>query len=345
MRVCIIGAGPAGLTAAYCLQKRGVDVVVFEASSRVGGMAGSFDLWGHRVDFGPHRFFSMDDRVNAIWREVLGDSYRTVHRQTRIYYHQRFFDYPLRVGNVLRNLGFLDVIRSVLAYAKEFVAPERRANQRTTFEAWVVHQFGRRLYEIFFKSYSEKLWGIACDELDADFAAQRIKRFSLPQAVLSALGIGKTSHKTLADAFLYPIGGSGMVYVKMADAITRQGGAIHLSCPVRQAIVKNGRVTGVALQTGDVEMFDHVVSTMPLTRLVEGLEGTPAPILELAGRLRFRNTVLVYLDVAATDLFPDQWIYIHADDVVVGRVTNFRNWVPELYGDLTSTVLALEYWC
>lgn len=345
MRVCVIGAGPAGLAAAYCLQSFGVEVVVFEAGSRVGGMAGSFDLWGHRVDFGPHRFWSSDERVNALWREVLAGRYRTVNRRTRIYYRQRFFDYPLKLGNVLRNLSLSDLIGSLAAYAKEFIAPEHHADQRTTFEAWVVHHFGRRLYEIFFKSYSEKLWGIPCDQLDADFAAQRIKRFSLPQAILTAFGSGRKSHKTLVDVFLYPTEGSGAVYLRMADAIIRRGGTVHLSCPVERAIVTDGRVTGVALRDGNVLGFDHVVSTMPLSILVKGLEGTPAAILDLAGRLRFRNTILVYLRVATTNLFPDQWIYIHAGEVAVGRVTNFRNWVPELYGNLNSTVLALEYWC
>jgi len=345
MRVGIIGAGPAGLTAAYRLQQLGAEVVVFEASPTVGGMARSFDLWGHRVDLGPHRFFSTDERVNSLWRGVLGSDFRFVERETRIYYRERFFDYPLKIGNVLRNLSLVELCGSLFSYAKERLRPELPADQRTTFEAWVVHNFGRRLYEIFFKSYSEKLWGIPCTELDADFAAQRIKRFSLAESILAALGVGKEKHKTLVDRFMYPIAGSGDVYERMAASITKSGGTIRLSSPVARAMASGRKVTGIELSDGSTHEFDHVISTMPLTLLVKQLRGAPPDILEKIGRLRFRNTILVYLNIDATDLFSDQWIYVHSADVAVGRITNFRNWGPQLYGDQTSTVLALEYWC
>jgi len=345
MRVGVIGAGPAGLTAAYQLVKSGHEVTVFEASGEVGGMARSFELWGQRVDLGPHRFFSMDERVNRLWREVLGSNYRMVERQTRIYYRQRFFDYPLKIGNVFANLGPLDVGRCLAAYLREQLAPEHRADARETFEAWVVHGFGRRLYEMFFKSYSEKLWGIPCTELDADFAAQRIKRFSLGQSVLAALGIGNARHKTLVDRFGYPTGGSGDLYQRMAGAIKAAGGSVLLATPVARVVTAAGKVTGVEFQDGTTCTLDHVVSTMPLTLLVKGLDAVPAAIAKAASQLRFRNTILVYLQVGAADLFGDQWIYIHSADVAVGRITNFRNWVPELYGEHASTVLALEYWC
>lgn len=345
MRVGIIGAGPAGLTSAYRLQQLGAKVTVFEAAPTIGGMARSFDLWGHRVDLGPHRFFSTDERVNGLWRDMLGSNFRFVERRTRIYYRQRFFEYPLKIGNVLRNLSLAELCGSLLSYARERIAPELAADQRTTFEAWVVHNFGRRLYEIFFKSYSEKLWGISCTELDADFAAQRIKRFSLSESILAAFGLGKERHKTLVDRFMYPLAGSGDVYERMAAAIVEGGGTIKLSSPVARAIATGRKVTGIELRDGSTHAFDHVVSTMPLSSLVKQLHGAPPEVLEMAGRLRFRNTILVYLNVEATDLFPDQWIYVHSEDVAVGRITNFRNWVPELYGGLTSTVLALEYWC
>lgn len=345
MRVGVIGAGPAGLTAAYQLVKSGHEVAVFEASGQVGGMARSFELWGQRVDLGPHRFFSMDERVNRLWREVLGSNYRMVERQTRIYYRQRFFDYPLKIGNVFANLGPLDIGRCLAAYLREQLAPEHSADARETFEAWVVHGFGRRLYEMFFKSYSEKLWGIPCTELDADFAAQRIKRFSLGQSVLAALGIGNARHKTLVDRFGYPTGGSGDLYERMARAIKAAGGSVLLATPVARVVTAAGKVTGVELQDGTTCTLDHVVSTMPLTLLVKGLDAVPPAIAKAASQLRFRNTILVYLQVGAADLFGDQWIYIHSGDVAVGRITNFRNWVPELYGEHASTVLALEYWC
>jgi protoporphyrinogen oxidase len=344
-RVGIIGAGPAGLTAAYQLQALGADVAVFEASDQVGGLARSFDLWGHRVDLGPHRFFSSDERVNRIWREVLGAEYRLVARQTRIYYRQRFFDYPLRIANVLTNLGVVDITRALSSYLTERLLPERKADERDTFEAWVVHSFGRRLFEMFFRSYSEKLWGIGCDELDADFAAQRIKRFSLGESILAALHLGRTRHKTLVDEFAYPKAGSGDLYDRMARTIVTRGGEIHLSSPVARVQSSGTRVTGLQLRDGTTRAFDQVVSTMPLTLLVQSLGGADPVAADCAARLKFRNTLLVYLRVEATKLFPDQWLYIHSGDVCVGRITNFRNWVPELYGELDFTILALEFWC
>ena len=345
LRVGIVGAGPAGLTAAYRLQQMGADVTVFEASNQVGGLARSFDLWGHRVDLGPHRFFSNDARVNRLWQEVLASEYRIVARQTRIYYKQRFFDYPLRVGNVLSNLKLRDIIWAVASFARERLMPERPAEKRDSFESWVVHSFGRRLYEMFFKSYSEKLWGIPCDQLDADFAAQRIKKFSLGESILAAFHIGNTRHKTLVDEFTYPTQGSGYLYERMADCINRGGGKIDLACPVEKLESDGNHITGLRLSDGSTSQFDHVVSTMPLTVMVKGLPDVPLNVRECASHLRFRNTIVVYLKVESTDLFKDQWLYIHSGDVAVGRITNFRNWVPELYGPLNFTILALEYWC
>lgn len=341
----MIGAGPAGLTAAYRLQQLGADVAIFEATEYVGGLARSFDLWGHRVDLGPHRFFSSDERVNDLWREVIGSDSRAVERQTRIYYRKRYFDYPLKIGNVLKNLSVADIAASLASYSKELFLPEFPANKRDTFEAWIVSQFGRRLFEMFFKIYSEKLWGIPCTELDADFAAQRIRRFSLGQSILAALGLGKEKHKTLVDLFSYPKAGSGELYRRIAKAVTDNGGKIYMRSPVRRIIADYVKVSGLELQDGSTYELDHVVSTMPLTTMLQGLGKLPDDVADCVRRLRFRNTILIYLNIDAPNLFPDQWLYIHSDDVMVGRITNFRNWVPELYGELTTTILALEYWC
>lgn len=344
LTVGVIGAGPAALTAAYRLQQMGAVVTVFEAGASVGGLARSLDLWGHRVDLGPHRFFSKDGRINAIWHEVIGDDYRMVDRQTRIYYRHRFFDYPLRISNVLANLRVTDIVASLGSYARQVIAPEFPPALRDTFEAWVVSHFGRRLYEMFFKSYSEKLWGIPCTALDADFATQRIRKFSLAQSVLTALGFGKGRHRTLVDRFAYPKAGSGDVYTRMARKIIERGGRIHKGAPVARVTKEGQRVTGLELEDGSLHTFDHVISTMPLTLLLQGLD-PPREVAAAAAKLNFRNTVLVYLNVEADSLFTDQWIYIHAAGVGVGRITNFRNWVPELYGNSRNTVLAFEYWC
>jgi protoporphyrinogen oxidase len=363
MKVAIIGAGVAGITAAYQLAKGGVRVDVFEAADAVGGLSRTIELWGQRVDLGPHRFFSSDGRVNRLWLELAGDDYRMVDRLTRIYYRRRFFHYPLKPRNALWNMGPFEAARCTLSYMRRTVSP-RAASTGTgeeTFESWVVDRFGRRLFEMFFKSYSEKLWGIPCSELDADFAAQRIKRFSLGAAIRGAVGLAGTHHKTLVDRFAYPLEGTGMIYRRMAERVCRLGGTVRLGTPIRRVLCEESplhvvdhlgrrphaerRLWGVELADGQREPYDRVISTMPLTLLVRGLPDLPPEVKAAVDALQFRNTILVYLHVDGTGLFPDQWLYVHSPELRMGRVTNFRNWVPELYGDKPTSILALEYWC
>lgn len=341
-RVAVIGGGPAGMTAAYVLSKRGVGVDVYEASDHVGGMARTFELWGQKVDLGPHRFFSSDARVNRLWLEVVGRDYRMVDRLTRIFYRGRFFHYPLQPFDALANLGVVEAARCLASYGRERVA---RRPPDGSFEDWIVARFGRRLFEIFFKTYSEKLWGISCKDLDADFAAQRIKKLSLYEAVKNALVAGRgNTHQTLVDRFAYPLGGSGRVYERMAESVRAHGGTIQLRTPVARVLRSADRITGVELKDGERRDYDHVVSSMPLTLLLSGLEATPPEVREAAGRLGFRNTLLVYLNVAGTGLFPDNWLYVHSAELRMGRLTNFRNWVPELHRDQPTSILALEFW-
>jgi protoporphyrinogen oxidase len=339
--VAVIGAGPAGLTAAYELVRQGVEVHVYEATGIAGGMCRTITLWGCRVDIGPHRFFSTDPRVNRFWSGIVGNDARKVARLTRIYYKRRFFEYPLRPFNAFRNLGAVETARCLTSYGRQVVAPKKVGED---FESWVIARFGKRLYEIFFKTYSEKLWGIPCSELDADFAAQRIRKLSMFEVVKNAF-FGGNRHKTLIDEFMYPIGGTGMVYERMRAFIDGNGGTVRFHQKVRRVITEGDRVTGLELENGETRAYDSVISTMPLTHLLRTLDGTPAPVREAAERLRFRNTIIVYLHVQGTGIFPDNWIYVHANDLQVGRITNFRNWVPELYGDSPNTILALEFWC
>ncbi len=343
MKVGVIGAGPAGITAAYQLAKAGAEVDVFEASPHVGGMSRTIQLWGQRVDLGPHRFLSSDARVNRLWLEVVGRDYQMVERLTRIYYRGHFFDYPLRPFNAVANLGPLEAARCVASYALHH---RRSVPEEANFEEWVTARFGRRLFEIFFKTYSEKLWGIPCAELDSDFAAQRIRSLSLAQAIWHSLGLGRRgTHKTLAQRFAYPNGGTGSVYERMAAAIRARGGRLHLETKVKQALVREGRVAGLGLLSGESPRFDAVISTMPLTLLVDGLPEAPPDVRQAARSLTFRNTILVYVHVDAPDLFPDNWLYVHSADLRMGRITNFRNWAKALYGGARTTILALEYWC
>ncbi len=340
--VCVIGAGPAGLTAAYQLAKRGVEVEVYEASDEIGGMSRSLRLWNQTVDLGPHRFFSSDARVNRLWLEVVEKDYRMVERLTRIFYRGRFFRYPLEPVNALRNLGFGKAAACMASYLRERMAPSCTDDQ--TFESWVVRRFGRTLFNTFFKSYSEKLWGISCKDLDADFAAQRIKKLTLGEVIKNALRLGGGHHRTLTDEFGYPTGGTGMVYERMADFVNTVG-KVHLQCPVKRVLHSDQRVGGVELADGTRKHFDHVISTMPLTLLVRGLDGVPQPVSRAVNSLKFRNTIVAYLHVAGEDLFPDQWVYVHEPNLQVGRITNFRNWVPHLYGPSENTIVAMEYWC
>lgn len=344
-RVLIIGAGPAGMTAAYELVKLGAIVEVFEASNQVGGMARTIDLWGQKVDLGPHRFFSTDPVVNRLWEEALAGEYAAVDRLTRIFYSGKFFHYPLRPFDALSNLGIFESIRCVFSY---LLAQLKIGNdsKKGTFENWVVSRFGKRLFQIFFKTYSEKLWGISCQELDADFAAQRIKGLSLFGAIMNAFKGGRgNKHKTLVDQFFYPIKGSGALYEKMADHVRKSGGKIHLNAKIASVTMTGKTITGIQLQDGTLVSGDHVISTMPLTHLVNGLANVPEPVKASSDALTFRNTILVYLLVDGKNLFPDNWLYIHEPSLLLGRVTNFRNWVPSLYGSDEKTILCLEYWC
>jgi len=348
MKVAVIGAGPAGITAAYQVAKeinngKVIELDVYEAGEQVGGLAKSIHIWNQKVDMGPHRFFSHDKQVNQLWLEVVGRNYKMVNRKTRIYYKNKFFDYPLKPANALHNLGLLEASRCMLSYMKEKILPTK---DKGTFESWVVRRFGKRLYQIFFKTYSEKLWGIKCTELDSDFASQRIKRLSLYEAVKNALIKGRGNvHKTLVDQFAYPTGGTGFVYESMASAILKNGGKIFLQTKVEKVLTEAEKATGIQLENGETRYYDQIISTMPISLLVSRLPEVPDNIKHLAESLKFRNTILVYLLVRHQDLFPDQWLYIHSDDLQMGRMTNFRNWIPELYGEEKNTILCLEYWC
>ncbi|MFK7847976.1 MAG: FAD-dependent oxidoreductase [Rhodothermales bacterium] len=342
MKVGIIGAGPAGITAAYQLSKAGIDVDIYEAGSSVGGLAKTISLWDQHVDLGPHRFFSTDRRVNELWLEVVGKDYDMVDRLTRIYYNKDFFNYPLRVGNALKNLGPIEAAHCMLSYFQQKIAPIK---QDGSFEDWVVNQFGRHLFEIFFKTYSEKLWGITCKELDSDFASQRIKKLSLTEAIKNAVFSGKgNKHKTLVDKFAYPHEGSGVVYNRMAQRIRENGHSVHLSMPVERVVQSGNKAVALELSDGTQIAYDHIISSMPLTLLVQRLDTTPQELLDHTAALKFRNTTLVYLHINDSDLFPDNWIYVHDPSLQFGRITNFRNWTPQLYKNETTSILALEYW-
>lgn len=341
--VGIIGAGPAGLAAAYSLAKLGVSVEVFEAGPAVGGMARTIDLWGQKVDLGPHRFFSSNDRVNRLWLEAVGRDYRMVDRTSRIYYDGEFFEYPLQLVDSLAKMGTVESFLCVLSYLRQQF---RRSGAAEDSETWLQRRFGRRLYENLFRTYSEKVWGIPCSRLDAEFATQRIRGFSLSEAVSKALLSRRDSqHPTLVERFAYPLGGAGSPYVAMAEEVRARAGSVHLRSPVTRVSPREDGLLELELASGRHHVFPNIVSSMPLTHLVKALPEAPSRARDAASALRFRNTILVYLRIAAQDLFPDQWLYIHESELEVGRITNYRNWVPELHGESTDTILSLEIWC
>lgn len=343
-KVAVIGAGPAGMSAAYELKKKGIDVDIFEASKSVGGMAKTIKLWDQLVDLGPHRFFSSDPRVNKLWLESLDNKYTMVSRLTRIYYKKTFFNYPIKAFNALSGLGIIEAVMCVLSYIKLQIFPYK---DNTTFESWVSNRFGTRLYKIFFKAYSEKLWGIPCDQLDADFAAQRIKGLSLFEAIKGALFSSLANeHKTLVDEFAYPYEGAGAVYEKMKEKFLAQDGNIYFEKPVDSIFLKDedNDFCLIKFKNGEKKKYSNIISSMPITNLLSTLDA-PKHIIEHSNFLKFRNTILVYILVKGPSPFPDQWIYVHSPDLLTGRITNFQNWVPEINKNEENTILCLEYWC
>jgi protoporphyrinogen oxidase len=347
-RVVVIGAGPGGLTAAHELTELGHEAIVFEKDDQVGGIARTVSYNGYRFDIGGHRFFTKVDTVQTLWEEVMGDDFLVRPRLSRIYYRDRFFDYPLRPGNALRGLGLIESIRIVVSYLRARGIPN--SNERT-FEDWVVNRFGRRLYEIFFETYTEKVWGIPCSEIGADWAAQRIKNLNLTQAIKHALLGGKKGGSvitTLIDEFQYPRLGPGMMWERWCERLEARGVKTHLEAEVCDLHHKDGRVEAATVRFGNGEIehvsADHFVSTMPARRLIRSLDPpAPAPVAEAAEKLRYRDFLTVVLIVRDAEVFPDNWIYIHSPDVKVGRVQNFKNWSPEMVPDPSTTSLGLEY--
>jgi len=340
--IIIVGAGPAGLSAGVELAKGGHLVTIVEASDRVGGMSKSIELWGQIVDLGPHRFFSGNPLINDFFKEAIEEDYILVNRLTRIYYGNKFFNYPLKIVNVLSNLNLFTVFQILYYYSLQRINPIKNPE---TFEEWVTNRFGKKLFEIFFKNYSEKLWGIPCSKIDADWAAQRIKTLSLWGAVWSALTSNRgNKHKTLVDQFAYPNKGTGQIYDNIAEKIRSFGGKILVDSPVKKIILENKKAKGVLLMNGQEMMADIVISTMPMTLMLKGLNDIPASVYAAAEKLYFRNTTLVYLEIDRLDLFEDNWIYVHSPDVLHGRITNFRNWSPGINRGKKTSILCLEYW-
>ncbi len=348
----VAGGGPAGLTAAYELTKHGRSCVVLESDRQMVGGISRTDIYkGYRFDIGGHRFFSKSDEVNVLWREILGDQLIVRSRMSRIYYDRKFFHYPLRPFDALVKLGPVRSAAIVISYVKARAMPIR---PERSVEDWVVNRFGRVLFGIFFKTYTEKVWGMPTSEISADWAAQRIKGLGLFQAVASALfGRSKSKGeviKTLIDSFQYPRLGPGQMWEMTRDRVVEQGGAVVNDRRVVRIEHDGQRVNAFVATDSQgrehVERGRHYLSTLPVRALIRALDPPPpAEVLVAAGALKYRDFLTVVLIVDQPETFPDNWIYVHEPAVRVGRVQNFKNWSPEMVPDPSKSSLGLEYFC
>lgn len=344
--VVIIGAGPAGLTAAYELSKRGRVSTVLEADDVVGGISRTVERDGWRFDIGGHRFFTKVDEVERLWHEILPDEdFLLRPRKSRIFYDGKYFDYPLRAFNALRNLG---VVEAVLCLASYVWARVRPPKDQTNYEGWLVARFGWRLYRTFFKTYTEKVWGVPVSSMPADWAAQRVKNLSLSSAVINALlpKRNQTDITSLIEEFQYPKFGPGMMWEACRDKVEAAGSEVCMSTVVVGIEHTDGRATAVVAESGGTRTIypaDHVISSMPMSELLLAMDPPVPPDIEAAARdLQFRDFLTVALVVPEADSFPDNWIYIHSPDVEVGRIQNFGSWSPYMVKP-GYTCLGLEY--
>jgi protoporphyrinogen oxidase len=354
--IFVIGAGPAGLTTAYCLTKETPSVIVIEKDPvYVGGISRTVRHGNFLFDIGGHRFFSKSREVVDLWNEILPDDFITRPRLSRIYYGGKFYSYPLSAFQALRNLGIFTSAACMLSYANARAFPV--ASPRS-FHDWIRNQFGERLFQIFFKTYTEKVWGMSCDEISADWAAQRIKGLDLRVAIVNALkhSFGRKPKaaaagdvvKSLIDTFQYPRKGPGMMWDAAAARITERGGKILMGRELVELAYDNAhKLWRIAVATSDGQRENytarHVVSSAPVRELVQKLSPKPISLLH-ARALRYRDFLTVALMMNKTDVFADNWIYIHDPSVKVGRVQNFSSWSPEMAPDGT-TCLGLEYFC
>ncbi len=344
--VVIIGAGPAGLTAAYELTRAGQRPVVAEADDVVGGISRTVERDGWRFDIGGHRFFTKVPEVEALWHEILGpDDFLLRPRMSRIFYKGKYYDYPLKPMNALKNLGLWESFLCGLSYLWARIHPPK---DQTSYEGWLVARFGWRLYRTFFKTYTEKVWGVPVSDMPADWAAQRVKSLDLGKAVVNALTPKRkqTAITSLIEEFQYPKYGPGMMWERCRTLVEQAGGEVDLSTAVTAVHHSGGRVTGVTLAGPEGERRQeagHVISSMPLNQLVAALDpAPPAEVARAGADLHYRDFLTVALVVPADRGFPDNWIYIHAPEVKVGRIQNFGSWSPFMVKD-GRTCLGLEY--
>ena len=348
--IAVIGAGPAGLTAAYLLCKDGHRVVVYEKDPKyVGGISRTESYMGYHFDIGGHRFFSKSKEVEDFWTEILGDDMIERPRSSRIYYNKKFFSYPLMAMEALQKLGVIESGLCIISYLKAKLFPIKNP---LNFEEWVTNHFGKRLFNIFFKTYTEKVWGIPCSEISADWAAQRIKGLSLSSAIKNAFvkpGNGGDKDKiikTLIDTFRYPRLGPGMMWEACAEKIRGFGVEIKMNSGVKGLSLENGRWAVDGENNSSEGGFDYVVSSAAIRDLIPHIYPVVSDkALQASQQLNYRDFLTVVLILKDKNVFTDNWIYIHDPSVKVGRVQNFKSWSPYMVPDASMACYGLEYFC
>jgi protoporphyrinogen oxidase len=347
-RVVVIGAGPAGLTAAFQLHKHGVASTIVEADDMVGGISRTAQRDGWRFDIGGHRFFTKVQAVEDLWHEILPDEdFLMRPRKSRIYYEGKYFDYPIRAADALKKFGPVQGGLWVGSYLWARIRPPK---DQTNYEGWLVARFGWRLYKTFFKTYTEKLWGVPVSEMPADWAAQRVKGLSLGNAIVNALKPQRNQKDitSLIEEFQYPKHGPGMMWETCRDKVLAQGSTLHMETTVTTIRHQDGVATSVGARHADGTTTElpctEVISSMPISQLLEAMDPpVPEDVRAAAGDLRYRDYLIVAL-VLSEDLveFDDNWIYIHDPNVRTMRIQNFGSWSPYMVKEGRNT-LGLEY--
>jgi len=343
----IVGGGPAGISAAHKLVEQQIPCLLLEKDEQMGGLCKTVKYKGFRCDIGGHRFFTKNKEIQAIWENTLGDEFLVRQRLSRIYYRGKFFYYPLRVGNALSGLGPQESMKIVLSYLKSRVWPIK---PEVSFDDWVSNRFGKVLFNTFFKTYTEKVWGIPCTTLSADWAAQRIRNLSLGRALFNALGIksgGKVA--SLIENFHYPRLGPGQMYEDMSRRLVNQGGEIRTGQEVVEIRHKQNKVTAVLTRREGGEQLSscsHCFSSMPITELVNRMSPrAPEEVLQAARSLRYRSIITVNLLFKTKTTLPDNWIYLHSPEVTAGRLQLYENWSPSMVPSSGTSSAGFEYFC
>jgi len=343
---CLLGAGPAGWGAAIELVKNGVtDIIIIDRNKVVGGLART-ELFGNaRFDVGPHRFFTKNNEINTLWHETLGADFKPVNRLTRIIYKNKYFNYPIKPLDVAVKLGLNESLKVMLSFiSTKFGRKDEPAN----FEEWIIQKFGRKLYETFFKTYTEKVWGIPCDQISAEWAAQRIKGLDIIQLLKSSLFHSSKTIKTLVEQFDYPVLGAGQMYEVMCDKVVSQGADVMLNSRVVSFNQQNNIIKSIDVIAPDGQQIritaKHFFNSIPMTHFFKMLNPAESkPIQQAADTLYYREHITVNLLVHGDNLFPDQWIYIHSPEVQMARVANYNNFSKAMVGAKNKTALSVEY--